>query len=254
MINSFKKSYIPNIITALNILSGFMSILFAGSSEFKAAAILIICAAIFDTLDGIAARYFGSASKFGVELDSLSDVVSFGAAPAFLIYQSTLINYGWIGIAISSLFLILGAFRLARFNIQLEDIKTKSDFKGLPIPISAVTIALFVSSYYRDGSIIRPFDSLVIPLILLLSVLMVTKIRYNALPKLKDRNIKEKIVSFFVLIFTLILALITNGIIFFYIFFSIILFGIFRYIYSRIFPHRENHVNVKEEINRGKIV
>ncbi len=249
MNNALKKSYIPNIVTSCNILSGFISILFAGRGEFKTAAVLIILAAIFDTLDGIVARFLGSSSKFGVELDSLSDIVSFGAAPAFLIYESDLFNFGWIGIAISSLLLIFGAFRLARFNIQLEDIKTKNDFKGLPIPISAVTIALFVYSYYHDGKISEPYNSFVIPLVLLLAILMVTKIRYNALPKLKDRNLREKILLFFILLLTLILALLTDGAIFFYIFLSIVLFGILRHLYFIIFNHNDNSYHINEEIN-----
>ncbi|MFA3783222.1 CDP-diacylglycerol--serine O-phosphatidyltransferase [Melioribacteraceae bacterium 4301-Me] len=249
MNNSLKKSYIPNIITSLNIFCGFLSILMTGNEEFKYAAIFIIAAAIFDTLDGIIARLIGTSSKFGVELDSLSDVVSFGAAPAFLIYKSNLANLGLWGIIVSSLLLIFGALRLARFNIQIEDINVKTDYKGLPIPISAVTIALFVNSYYRNGNIIEPFDKFVIPLVIILSFLMVTKIKYSALPKLKNKNLKEKVILFFILLFTLILALITNGIIFFYIFISVILFGIIRHIYFLIFQHNHESIKIKEETN-----
>ena len=78
------RSYLPNSVTALNIFCGFASIVFASKGEFHFSAILIFLAAFFDLIDGLIARMIGTSSQFGVELDSLSDVVSFGAAPAYL--------------------------------------------------------------------------------------------------------------------------------------------------------------------------
>lgn len=223
------KSIIANSITSLNILCGFVSIVFASQADYKMAVIFIILAAIFDTLDGLIARLLNTSSRFGVELDSLSDVVSFGAAPAFLVYQSYAYQYGIWGILLSSSLLIFGALRLARFNIMLEDISIKADFRGLPIPMAAITVSSFIYSYHHESGIVEPFNNFVIPLIALLSLLMVSNVRYNALPKLHGR--KKKILIFFVLVITLSLAFITNGEIIFYLLFSIILFGIVRYIY-----------------------
>ena len=221
------KAFIANTVTSMNIFCGFMSIVYASQNNFRYAAIFIITAAIFDTLDGIVARLLDTTSRFGVELDSLSDVVSFGAAPSFLIFKAYAFQFGPWGLLLSSMLLIFGALRLARFNVMTEEIKIKGDFTGLPIPLAAITIALLIFSYYKDGKIIEPFSSLVIPLIIILSILMVSRIRYSALPNLKDRKIKEKVFLFGMLLIALVLTIITNGQILFFIFAAIILFGIF---------------------------
>lgn len=241
--NLFQKSFIANTVTALNAVCGFISIVFASQGEFRLASIMIIAAASFDLLDGIIARLLNTSSRFGVELDSLSDVVSFGAAPAFLIYKSHMFQLGGLGILLSSCLLVFGALRLARFNIQVENLNTKADFKGLPIPLSAITISLFVLSFFRNGIIIEPFNKIIIPLVILLSLLMVSKIRYNALPKLRKKDIKQKIYLFAILIVALILAIVTNGEILFYIFIGIVLFGIFRKIYCLVLNKKEENGN-----------
>ncbi len=233
------KSFIANTVTSLNVLCGFLSIVYASSGDYRLASILIIAAAIFDTLDGITARLLHTSSMFGVELDSLSDVVSFGAAPAFLIYKAYAYQFGIWGILLSSCLLIFGALRLARFNIQVEDLNTKGDFKGLPIPLSAMTISLLVLSYYNDGKIVEPFNSIVVVLIIMLSLLMVSKVRYNALPKLKDKKLKEKIFLFGILLIALILAIATNGQILFFIFLGITLFGILRHLLMLILKKKD---------------
>jgi CDP-diacylglycerol--serine O-phosphatidyltransferase len=190
-----------------------------------------------------------TSSQFGVELDSLADIVSFGAAPSILIYQSHLYELDILGILISSLILVFGAFRLARFNVQLEDISVKIDFKGLPIPVSAITIALMVISFYKDGKIIDPYSYLVIPLILILSFLMVSNVRYNALPKLTGRSVRDKVIIIILLIIALIVVLATNGVALFFIFLAFVLFGILRHIFYMIFPDKNEINNVNEETN-----
>lgn len=237
----FQKSWIANIVTTLNVFCGFLSIIYTSESDFRLASIMIIAAAVFDMLDGIVARVLGTSSKFGVELDSLSDVVSFGAAPAFLIYKTYAYQFGGWGILLSSLLLIFGALRLARFNIQVEDLNTKGDFKGLPIPLSAMTISLFVLSFYHKDSITAPFDKMVIPLVLALSLLMVSKIRYNALPKLRDKNFRHKVILFLTLIIILVLAIITSGEILFYILIGIVIFGILRKFYYLILNRKDEN-------------
>lgn len=239
----FPKSFIANTVTSFNVFCGFLSIVFASENNFRVASIMIIAAAIFDLLDGIVARLLGTSSRFGVELDSLSDVVSFGAAPSFLIYKAYLFQFGGVGIVLSSCLLVFGALRLARFNIQVEDLNTKGDFKGLPIPMQAMTIALLVLSFYQEGKIVAPYDQFIIPLIIVLSILMVSKVKYNALPKLRDKNFKYKIILFGTLILALVLAIVTNGEILFYIFLGLILFGIFRKIYFILVLRREENGN-----------
>ena len=122
-------SVIPNMFTAMNMFCGFLSLINAASGEYIYACWLIIIAAVFDMLDGTMARLTKSSSALGVQLDSLSDLVSFGVAPAFLVYKTHLINYNAAGIVISSLLMIAGGLRLARFNVQLVGFN-KSFFTG----------------------------------------------------------------------------------------------------------------------------
>ena len=144
------RSVIPNLFTATNMFCGFLSIIEAGTGNYNYAAWLIVVAALFDALDGLVARLTNSSSELGVELDSLSDIISFGAAPSFLLYSTYFYQYNTIGIILSSLPLITGGFRLARFNLQLVGFE-KSFFLGLPIPISALTITTFVLAFSNNG-------------------------------------------------------------------------------------------------------
>ncbi len=234
------RSIIPNLFTALNMFSGFLSVLNAGNGKYIYAAWLIIIAAIFDALDGVVARLTKSSSELGVELDSLSDVVSFGLAPSVLIYTTYLKNFNEVGILISSLLLIFGGFRLARFNVQLVGFD-KDHFKGLPIPLSAITMSAFVLTYYNMGvGFEKPYQHCIIPLVILLSILMVSKIRYDTIPKLTIQEIKAKPLHFAFIILSIILLIITSGKALIGIFVFIILFGIFRHIFSRMSKSSKN--------------
>jgi CDP-diacylglycerol---serine O-phosphatidyltransferase len=225
------RSVIPNLFTAMNLFSGFLAILNASEGKFYYAAWLIIIAAIFDALDGAVARLTKSSSELGVELDSLSDIVSFGAAPAFLIYQTALYSYETFGVLISASLVLAGGFRLARFNVQLVGFD-KSFFSGLPIPISAITISSFIISYYDPGGFPSPFSEMVIPLVLTLSFIMVSKIKYDTIPKPTKEELKQKPILFLIIILGVIAAIITSGRAIFFIFVLFILFGIFRYIFN----------------------
>lgn len=249
MKQSFSKAFIANTVTSLNVFCGFLSLLYASQNDFQMAAVFIIVAAIFDAFDGIVARLLGTSSRFGVELDSLSDVVSFGAAPAFLIYKAYAFQLGVAGIVLSSLLLIFGALRLARFNLSVEDLNTKSDFSGLPIPVSAITVALLVFSFHKDGSLIFPYNYIAAPLVIGLAILMVSKIRYNALPKMKDKNFKQKILFIATLLVALVLTFLTDGVIVFFIFLGMVLFGVLRALYYLIAGSKdeiENEIKVSE--------
>ena len=136
---------LPNLLTTGNLFFGFFSIVKSMQGEFLWAAGAVFLAAIFDVLDGRVARLTKSMSDFGVQYDSLCDLVSFGLAPSFLVYQYALHSYGRLGWVLCFIYLACGALRLARFNVQSFVGKSNGDFNGLPIPIAACLIASFIS-------------------------------------------------------------------------------------------------------------
>jgi CDP-diacylglycerol--serine O-phosphatidyltransferase len=220
------------MFTAMNMFCGFFSIINAASGKYTYAAWLIIIAAVFDVLDGVMARLTKSSSALGVQLDSLADLVSFGVAPAFLIYKTYLVNYDALGIIISSLLMIAGGLRLARFNVQLVGFN-KTFFTGLPIPSAAITIASFIIAFYTKETGFNPYIIInIIPLVLILSFLMVSNIKYDTLPKLTKQELKDKPYLYFApLVLILIIIFVPRERILFLIFVLNILFGIFRHMY-----------------------
>src|SRR6516162_4347448 len=127
---------LPSMFTTGNLFCGFYSILHSFHHDFERASYAIILAGLFDVLDGRVARMTGSSSKFGLEYDSIADVVSFGIAPAILAYIWALEPFGRLGFAGAFFFAACGALRLARFNTIAEELP-KSYFLGLPIPAAA---------------------------------------------------------------------------------------------------------------------
>jgi CDP-diacylglycerol--serine O-phosphatidyltransferase len=130
------KHLIPNAVTLANIALGFLGILAAAHSHFERAVLLFFGAALCDLLDGKLARWLNASSKFGMELDSLSDMVSFGMAPAVLVYLSVLQRLGTLGLVVAVIYPLCGALRLARYNIDADPIGQYT-FLGVPIPIAA---------------------------------------------------------------------------------------------------------------------
>ena len=226
-------SVIPNMFTAMNMFCGFLSIINAASGEYIYACWLIIIAAIFDMLDGTMARLTKSSSALGVQLDSLSDLVSFGVAPAFLVYRTHLINYSAAGIVISSLLMIAGGLRLARFNVQLVGFN-KSFFTGLPIPSAAIAIASFIIAFYTKETGYNPLViNYIIPFVVILSYLMVSTIKYDTFPKFSRQELKNKpYLAIAPIILILLFIFIPLKRILFLIFVLIILFGILRHLYN----------------------
>ncbi|MDQ1332441.1 MAG: CDP-diacylglycerol---serine O-phosphatidyltransferase [Bacteroidota bacterium] len=198
------KRHIPNFITSLNLASGFVAILYAATGELVTASWLILAAMIFDFFDGFSARLLNAYSETGKELDSLADVVSFGVAPAVIIYMllgngTGLIDRGIhdsgslkrVLILISpALMPVCAALRLAIFNI---DETQKTSFKGLPTPANALAvISVVIAGHYSDLSIITSFtDSKLLLLIftVILSLLMVSRI---PLLSLKTKHLRFK--------------------------------------------------------------
>jgi CDP-diacylglycerol--serine O-phosphatidyltransferase len=130
------KHVIPNAVTLANIAFGFLGIISAAEGKFERACVLLFIGALCDLMDGRLARALGATSKFGMELDSLSDVISFGIAPAVLIYLAVLREWGYVGAAISVAYVLCGALRLARYNVSSDKL-SELTFLGAPIPIAA---------------------------------------------------------------------------------------------------------------------
>ncbi len=186
------RAAVPSFLTLMNLLCGFLAITQVYEGDFIQACWLIVIAGFFDMIDGMMARLTNGTSSFGVELDSLSDIVSFGVAPAFLVYAFSLKDYGNTGLIISSLPAVCGAIRLARFNITFDGEK-KPYFLGLPIPMQAVAIVAVVLNF-DDVSLLYSFRVQQIPMLMLivvmLSAFMVTNIRFDAAPKPSAHYIK----------------------------------------------------------------
>lgn len=195
--------HFPNFITSLNLVSGFIAIIFAANGDINTASWLVLAAMIFDFLDGFSARLLKAYSAVGKELDSLADVVSFGVAPGLIIYnllinsevtrlfnfQSDILNSVLL-MLIPSIMPVCGAIRLAKFNLDSSQATT---FKGLPIPANALgVISIVIARQYSDSEL---FDSVtgssffLILLTILLSLLMVSRI---PLLSLKVSSLKLK--------------------------------------------------------------
>ncbi len=142
------RRLVPNSISSLSLVLGVLSIFMSIEKDFFHAALFIVLAMIADSLDGRAARFLGVAGgRFGIEMDSLCDLASFGVAPAIMIYQYGMTELGMTGMVISSFFTIGGALRLARFNCNVDDVK--GYFQGMPIPAGACCLATYVLSGYQ---------------------------------------------------------------------------------------------------------
>jgi CDP-diacylglycerol--serine O-phosphatidyltransferase len=137
------KHLVPNAVTLANIVFGFLGIVAAAEGQFERSCVLLFLGALCDLADGRLARLLNATSKFGMELDSLSDVVSFGIAPAVLIYLAVLRPLGHLGAAIAAFYALCGALRLARFNLDQGELG-KVTFLGCPIPIAAGYLLSFV--------------------------------------------------------------------------------------------------------------
>ena len=169
---------LPNLITSGSLFAGFYSIAATYNGQFEKAAMAIIAGVVLDGLDGRVARMTRTTTKFGVEYDSLADLVSFGVAPAFLVYGWALSQFGRWGWLAAFLYLICGALRLARFNVQVTTVE-KGKFNGLPIPAAATFVSsIILLFFYLGGS--GSFRHLALLLaIYVLAFLMVSTIKYN---------------------------------------------------------------------------
>lgn len=171
----------PSLFTVLNLISGILSIILAINGEFLFSAWMIIIAVLFDGLDGKIARWAGCETEFGIQLDSLADLVSSGVAPMLLIYHIVFKQMFWLYTWVCLLYVFAGTYRLARFNVMQKGDRSQG-YIGLPIPVSGMSVAAFCL-FFDHLSI--SIDYLITTILfLILSVLMVSTIPY-AWPKLE---------------------------------------------------------------------
>lgn len=204
---NFRKGIylLPNLLTTGNLFSGFYAVIAAFNEDYLNAALAILIAMAFDILDGQTARLTKTTSRFGVEYDSISDVVSFGVAPALLIFGWALSSYGRIGWIAAFLFLVCGALRLARFNALVGSGDSRH-FIGLPIPAAAGVIASLVvlDHHLLKLEAVKPF--LILALIYVLAFLMVSTFRYRSFKGFYLRGRKPFHVLVSAILFLIILA------------------------------------------------
>lgn len=172
---------LPNMFTALNLGCGFFSIITVQQGLFFEACLLLIVGSLFDSVDGRIARLTGTNSSFGEQFDSISDVVSFGLAPAFLVYHRFLIDHGRLGMIVCFIYCLCGSLRLARFNANIDNVSSDF-FQGLPIPMGALALIGF-TLISLEFSIPFPNHYLTIPYILFYSFLMISNIPFNSFKK-----------------------------------------------------------------------
>ncbi len=171
---------LPNLFTASSIFVGVISMVEASQGNVVLASWLILLALVFDGLDGRIARMTNTTSQFGVEFDSLADIVSFGIAPAMLLYFFTGDEFGRFGILVSALYVIFGAIRLARFNISTA--KTDPNvFIGLPIPTAAIFVSMWILLFHKYT--LEDYGIVLLFLTLGIAVLMVSNFRYPSFKK-----------------------------------------------------------------------
>ncbi|MCI7014747.1 MAG: CDP-diacylglycerol--serine O-phosphatidyltransferase [Campylobacter sp.] len=243
MNEKLKLIYIlPNLFTAASIFLGVLSVLSSIKGDFSVAIIYIVLSFVFDGLDGRVARLTNTTSKFGVEFDSLADIVAFGVAPAMLFYFSVGQDFGRFGVLITALFVIFGGVRLARFNV-MSGASEPNVFIGLPIPAAAVLLALWIGLWDKY-EIFKGYEYVLLAAAAVFSVLMVSNVRF---PSFKKINYERANFIRFLILLLLILSLI-------YIYLLeasalclslYVLYGVVRWVWARFFA---KHINLKQNV------
>lgn len=175
---------VPNLFTTLNLFCGFLAVAMVLSGKFTNAAWLIFMAGVFDAFDGRIARASGQTSEFGVEMDSLADVISFGIAPSILVYEYHLKNVGGhpaLGLMLGFLPLLFAAFRLARFNVMTMQEGHKSYYLGLPAPAAANILAGLVILHGHTNW--APLFRVILIMTPLVSLAMGSQLHYEGFPR-----------------------------------------------------------------------
>lgn len=278
--------FLPNLMTAGNLFCGFIAVikciqarLITDAGDYAAAHVgqsalelytqavwFILLAVVFDSLDGRLARWGGRTSLFGAEFDSLADVVSFGVAPALMVFFLILApreQFQWfreLGWFIAFIYLLCGAVRLARFNVitnpllHRAEAESNKDFVGLPIPAAAGTVAslvLLLVNFARNDRELRQLTVALPLLLILVAFLMVSTVRY---PSFKQVNweTKTRFQTFVVIIVVAALVVKLREVAFFFVFLGYIAYGLFAH-YQRAARHAKMRVLRKRVVKmRGE--
>ena len=179
---------LPNLLTTGALFAGFSSIIMASKGNFEVASILIFIAMVLDGLDGRVARMTNTTSEFGIQYDSLSDMVSFGLAPALVVYEWSLHTMGKLGWLIAFIYAAAAALRLARFNAHAS--LEKSLFQGLPSPSAAAILASFIWVVTDYGMTGADFRSVILLLTLITAILMVSNVPFRSF---KDFDLRSHV-------------------------------------------------------------
>jgi CDP-diacylglycerol--serine O-phosphatidyltransferase len=198
---------LPNTLTLCGMFFGFFSILNSIKGNFEFAAWAIFIAGVFDGLDGWVARLTNSTTRFGIELDSLSDLVAFGVAPSVLVYKWSIAPFGRIGFAAAFLFTACGALRLARYNVQMGSAESKA-FTGMPIPGAAGVLGAMVLFYEKIWHGVPEGNIFILILTIFLSILMVSTLRFHGLKEIDFK--RRKPFSILVAIVVVFVAFVTH--------------------------------------------
>ncbi len=233
---------LPNGLTLCGMFFGFYAILSCFKGNYVHAGWAILIAIVFDGLDGWVARLTNSTTRFGIELDSLSDLVAFGVAPSTMVFSWTLSPFGRIGWAVAFIYVSCGALRLARYNIQMGSTEKKY-FTGMPIPASAAILASLVIFYHSQFENQPEKSVLTLFLTIVLSLLMISTLRFHGAKEIDFR--KRKPFIFLVLLIILLAIIIMHPPIALFVFAMIYLFwGIIENGY--LFYRKRKNINLSE--------
>jgi CDP-diacylglycerol--serine O-phosphatidyltransferase len=231
---------LPNLLTAGNLACGFFAMTWIFHYEdggdlqpLRIAVRLILAAFVLDTFDGFIARLSGHTSRFGLEFDSLADMVSFGVVPAFLVYRIVLQDFHKLGALVAAVYLVCGGIRLARFNVLSQrGIKgSGKEFVGFPIPSAAglvVSMTLFIMWLNGKDRVLGNWRFLLLGLMLLLSGLMVSNVRYPAFKEMEWTPIRSAS-AFSVAVVVILLLVVNMQVTLALLFLGYLLFGVIRH-------------------------
>tara|TARA_B100001013_G_scaffold150481_1_gene89383 strand:+ start:1357 stop:2154 length:798 start_codon:yes stop_codon:yes gene_type:complete len=246
--NKNSRVILPNILTLVGVSIGITSIKFAFDGKFELSIIAVIVAGIIDGLDGRIARLIKGTSKVGKELDSLTDVISFGVAPAFIMYFWSLSEIGRLGWLISLIYVICVALRLARFNVTTGGESSWKDnfFEGIPSPAGGILVLMPLIYSFSEIQFFSPNYQVIVPILFItISILLISKIPTYSLKKI--------VVPRSTTIFLLFVVILYFGLLLIYTFNTIIISGVF---YLLMIPVSAGHyyiINRNNKINSEDI-
>ena len=246
--NKNSRVILPNILTLVGVCIGITSIKFAFDGKFELSIVAVIVAGIIDGLDGRIARLIKGTSKVGKELDSLTDVISFGVAPAFIMYFWSLSEIGRLGWLISLIYVICVALRLARFNVTTGGESSWKDnfFEGIPSPAGGILVLMPLIYSFSEMQFFSPNYQVIVPILFItISILLISKIPTYSLKKI--------VVPRSTTIFLLFVVILYFGLLLIYTFNTIIISGVF---YLLMIPVSAGHyyiINRNNKINSEDI-